>query len=198
MKNYEQKDRIVAEALDLFAARGYAAASIKMLAERIGVAGPSLYNHFRSKPQLMAHMLPRLDKTYDKYSVTEDELDISSASDLAELLRNHAGVLFGVRTIRNMRRFFSIEQGVNADIRDRYLAYRERCVTGFGRKIAEHLIKRGFAGNDLDAEIAGRIIMSPVMGYIRDADQGLLTEENMMQNISMHALLVWKNFFSRS
>ncbi len=46
------KARIEAEALKLFAAKGYDAASIRDLAEAVGVAEGTLYRHFRSKEDL--------------------------------------------------------------------------------------------------------------------------------------------------
>jgi AcrR family transcriptional regulator len=46
-------------ALELFAERGYAAASIDEIARRSGVSAPILYDHFASKPDLHARLLER-------------------------------------------------------------------------------------------------------------------------------------------
>ncbi|MEU6219729.1 TetR/AcrR family transcriptional regulator [Streptomyces sp. NPDC047022] len=46
-------DRIVATARDLVDAEGLAAVSTRRLAAELGVSGPSLYNHFRTKDQIL-------------------------------------------------------------------------------------------------------------------------------------------------
>lgn len=47
------RERIVAAALDLVDAEGLAALSTRRLAAVLGVSGPSLYNHFATKEQLL-------------------------------------------------------------------------------------------------------------------------------------------------
>jgi AcrR family transcriptional regulator len=46
-------DRIVAAARDLVDAEGLAAVSTRRLAAELGVSGPSLYNHFRTKDEIL-------------------------------------------------------------------------------------------------------------------------------------------------
>ncbi|MFC9674261.1 TetR/AcrR family transcriptional regulator [Streptomyces sp. NPDC056949] len=47
------RDRIVTAALSLVDAEGLAAVSTRRLAAELGVSGPSLYNHFRTKDQIL-------------------------------------------------------------------------------------------------------------------------------------------------
>jgi AcrR family transcriptional regulator len=47
------RDKIVAAALDLIDAEGLAALSTRRLAAELGVRGPSLYNHFPAKDELL-------------------------------------------------------------------------------------------------------------------------------------------------
>lgn len=53
-------DRILDVAENLFAAKGYKAASLIELAEQVGIRPPSLYNHFRNKESLYKAVLERL------------------------------------------------------------------------------------------------------------------------------------------
>ena len=47
------RDRILAEALDLFAQSGYGGASMRELARRVGIRESSLYNHFPGKAAIL-------------------------------------------------------------------------------------------------------------------------------------------------
>lgn len=73
---------MLAEALRLLAERGYAGASLRELARRLGIRQPSLYHYFRSKEELVSQVL-------DYYGVggagmmVEGELHIPE--DVAEL-----------------------------------------------------------------------------------------------------------------
>ncbi|MBX7192771.1 MAG: TetR/AcrR family transcriptional regulator [Sandaracinaceae bacterium] len=48
---------VLAQALRLFAERGYAGASLRELARRLGIQQPSLYHYFRSKDELVEQVL---------------------------------------------------------------------------------------------------------------------------------------------
>ncbi|TKK70752.1 TetR/AcrR family transcriptional regulator [Ilyomonas limi] len=52
-KDISRKDVIVQAAANLFLEKGYKAASMRDLAERVGVEAASLYNHIRSKTELL-------------------------------------------------------------------------------------------------------------------------------------------------
>ncbi len=51
---------ILREALRLFAERGYAGASLRELARRVGMKQPSLYHYFKSKDELVEQLLEHM------------------------------------------------------------------------------------------------------------------------------------------
>jgi AcrR family transcriptional regulator len=53
------RERILAEAAELFAARGYGATSTRDIAEAVGVRQPSLFHHFASKAAILTELLDR-------------------------------------------------------------------------------------------------------------------------------------------
>ncbi len=53
-------ERILDAAEQVFAERGFDGASLGDVADRVGIRGPSLYNHFRNKRELYAAVLGRL------------------------------------------------------------------------------------------------------------------------------------------
>ena len=52
-QNVTKKDTIVATAATLFREKGYAASSMRDLAEKVGVEAASLYNHIKSKSEIL-------------------------------------------------------------------------------------------------------------------------------------------------
>ncbi len=53
-------ERILDAAEQIFAEQGFDGASLGDVADRVGIRGPSLYNHFRNKRELYAAVLSRL------------------------------------------------------------------------------------------------------------------------------------------
>lgn len=54
------REQILLAAQDLFASQGYAATTIKQVAERVGIQGPAIYKHFDSKRALFEEVLEGL------------------------------------------------------------------------------------------------------------------------------------------
>ncbi|WP_328497335.1 TetR/AcrR family transcriptional regulator [Streptomyces sp. NBC_00414] len=71
-------DRIVAAARTLVDAEGLAAVSTRRLAAELGVSGPSLYNHFRTKDQILEAVADSVSAQVD-LSMFEDGRDWRTA-----------------------------------------------------------------------------------------------------------------------
>jgi len=54
-----RKEQILASAAELFAERGYAAVGVDTIAAQVGVTGPAIYRHYRTKEDLLATLLER-------------------------------------------------------------------------------------------------------------------------------------------
>jgi AcrR family transcriptional regulator len=54
------KDDIYEAALEVFAAKGYSAASLDMIAAKVGIKKPSLYNHYKNKEAILEVIYARL------------------------------------------------------------------------------------------------------------------------------------------
>jgi AcrR family transcriptional regulator len=83
----DTRSRIIETARELFTAQTYRAASMRDIAERVGITKPSLYHHFRSKSELLASLVgPPID---------ELEAVIGAASSRAEPEEVRRAVLEG-------------------------------------------------------------------------------------------------------
>jgi AcrR family transcriptional regulator len=87
--NTSRKDIIVEKAANLFKEKGYKAASMRDLAEVVGVEAASLYNHIKSKSELL-HVIC-LDVA-NRFTNTIDEIEaenIPAREKIEKLLRFH-------------------------------------------------------------------------------------------------------------
>jgi len=60
MSEHNMKEKILVAASESFAARGFEATSLQMLADAVGIKKPSLLYHFRNKEEVRAEVLARL------------------------------------------------------------------------------------------------------------------------------------------
>jgi AcrR family transcriptional regulator len=88
-KNISRKDVIVSKAATLFREKGYKAASMRDLAEAVGVEAASLYNHIKSKSELLHELV---FSVANKFVLKLDEIEsesISSLDKMEKILRFH-------------------------------------------------------------------------------------------------------------
>ena len=58
------KQRIMKEALTLFAEKGYNDVYVSDIAQAVGIKAPSLYKHFKSKQEIFDAILEELKRSY--------------------------------------------------------------------------------------------------------------------------------------
>jgi AcrR family transcriptional regulator len=63
-KNISKKEVIVQHAANLFKTQSYSAASMRELAEMVGVEAPSLYNHIGSKSELLQEICSKVGNEF--------------------------------------------------------------------------------------------------------------------------------------
>ena len=88
-KNLSRKDVIVSKAASLFREKGFKAASMRDLAEAVGVEAASLYNHIKSKSELLHELV---FSVANKFVLKLDEIEsesISSLQKMEKILRFH-------------------------------------------------------------------------------------------------------------
>jgi AcrR family transcriptional regulator len=83
------KEMILTNAAELFRKKGFAAASVRELAESLGIEAPSLYNHIGSKAELLQEICFDVAKDYTMHM---DEVIVSkknAAQKTADIIRFH-------------------------------------------------------------------------------------------------------------
>lgn len=69
------REKILAAALDLFAQQGFSATSIRQIAQQVGVRESSIYNHFRSKDEILRTVLSSYGFGFVKTILEKDYLN---------------------------------------------------------------------------------------------------------------------------
>ena len=81
-KNGSRKDVIVSKAATLFREKGYKAASMRDLAEAVGVEAASLYNHIKSKSELLHELVFNVA---NRFVLKMDEIESEPISSLQKM-----------------------------------------------------------------------------------------------------------------
>lgn len=83
------KDKILTNAAELFRKKGFAAASVRELAEALGIEAPSLYNHIGSKAELLQEICFEVAKDYTAHMDKVIASKKNAAEKIAEIIRFH-------------------------------------------------------------------------------------------------------------
>ena len=81
------RERVREAALELFGEKGYDGASMNELAERVGIAKPSLYNYYRSKEELLLDLVEQGMEIWSVACMAPFERAASFERQLADHLR---------------------------------------------------------------------------------------------------------------
>ena len=65
MEEKNTRELIMQEALDLFAAKGYAAVSMRDIAAAVGIRASSIYHHFSGKQELFEALIQKANGVKD-------------------------------------------------------------------------------------------------------------------------------------
>ena len=104
------KEKILLAALDLAAKEGLGAVSMSMIADKVGIRKPSLYNHFTSKEELTEAMYAYLrDAAKKKESPTPSEYEkLFQMSSAYDILKTATNAYRKMTLDPNMRTFYKV------------------------------------------------------------------------------------------
>ena len=153
-----RREEIIKEAALLFKAKGYGAASMRDLAERIGLEAASLYNHIKSKEEILKEIC---FETAKKYVVQLDVIEKNDASvieQLKALLRLH------ISMITDCKEEVFVCNNEYKHLTEPYLSEFQEIRRGYEKRFLT-IIEKGIANKELkniDPNIALYTLLSAV------------------------------------
>lgn len=131
MEQLPTKKRIIKEALNLFAQKGYEAVSVARIAEAVGIKAPSLYKHFKSKQDIFNAILLEMDNRYEKQAAsmqingTQPHMDMNmflniGEEQLVEMGKELFLYFLHDEYISKFRRMLTVEQYHNEELSNLY------------------------------------------------------------------------------
>lgn len=92
-KSISRKEQIEKEAARLFREKGYTAASMRDLAQRVGIEAGSLYSHFKSKESILQKICFDMANSFFESLDAIENLGLDAEKQLRNAIRAHLDVL---------------------------------------------------------------------------------------------------------
>ncbi|MDB5269165.1 MAG: hypothetical protein JWP58_2205 [Hymenobacter sp.] len=92
-KKLNKRQIILDEAAKLFKLKGFGGTSMRDLAGEVGMEAASMYNHIKSKDEILEHLCFHVSNTYIAQLAEVEQMPGSNGDKLKELLRRHINLM---------------------------------------------------------------------------------------------------------
>ena len=181
------KERILEEALTLFAQYGYDGTGVDLIAKRVGIKGPSLYKHFKGKEDILNALIDNAEVRYEDYFGSEKHIGKIPQSK-EEFIRTTMGrIAFTMKDpmIQKIRKFLVQEQFRNDRLAEINTRHQLEGVQRMYTIIIEAMMDKGLFDKD-DPELLATELVSPVVLWIAKADRQPQYEQEIIKSIEEH------------
>ena len=181
------KQRILDEALTLFAEKGYDGTGVDLIAERVGIKGPSLYKHYKGKEEILNALIDVAEERYDEMFGSEKNIG-KIPKDREEFIKlTMERVSFTMRDpmIRKIRMLLVQEQFRNERISEVTTRHQLDGIQRMFAKIIKGMMDEGIVKND-DSELLAVELTAPAVLQIARSDRQPQYEEECMEYIEKH------------
>lgn len=159
-KNETKKDVIIEKASALFKLKGFAAASMRELAEAVGVEAPSLYNHIGSKRELLEAICLKIANEFTAQLNEAEHVKSGIIPIIENIIRFHISMMlekYNEVYVAN-HEWKHLEEPFLSDFLQQRRSYEKRLVQLIEKGIASKEIK------DLNPYVVVLNILSAVRG----------------------------------
>lgn len=115
-KKISKREIILSEAAKLFREKGFGGATMRDLAERVGIEAASMYNHIRSKDEILEEICFGIGRKYDEQLSVIDKTKISYPEKIEAIIAFHIQMIIedgnAVSVLNNDWKFLNSEKMV--------------------------------------------------------------------------------------
>ena len=181
------KDRILDEALTLFAENGYDGTGVEQIAEKVGIKAPSLYKHFKCKEDIMNALIDAAEAHYEaSFGSAEHTGKLPESKE--EFIQSTLGKVSCTihdPMIRKIRKFLVQEQFRNERLAEITTRHQLDGLQGMYTKIISGMMEKGLFRED-DPALLATEVTAPVVLLISKADRQPQYEKEIMESIEKH------------
>ena len=181
------KQRILDEALTLFAENGYDGTGVDLIAERVGIKGPSLYKHYKGKEEILNALIDAAEERYEEYFGSEKNIGKLPQGREEFIKVTMERISFTMRdpVIRKTRMLLVQEQFRNERISEVTTRHQLDGIQRMFAKIIKGMMDEGIVKND-DPELLAVELTAPAVLQIARSDRQPQYEEECMEYIEKH------------
>lgn len=190
------KQKILKEALNLFAEKGYHAVYVGDIAEAVGIKAPSLYKHYKSKQDIFNAILEEMKKSYDqqaaalKMNGNDADADASIFSAVSEDQLVQMGLKLFTYFLHDdyaskFRKMLTIEQFHDADLSSLYQKQYIDDPLSYQAAIFSLLSANGYLSQD-NINIMALHFYAPIYMLLTVCDRQPEREKEILQLIEQH------------
>lgn len=111
-----KRELIISEAAKLFREKGFGGSSMRDLAEKVGIEAASIYNHIRSKDEILEEICFGIGRKYDEQLTEIDQTKISYPEKIEAIIAFHIQMIIedgnAVSVLNNDWKFLNKEKMV--------------------------------------------------------------------------------------
>lgn len=181
------RNRILDEALTLFAENGYDGTGVEQIAEMVGIKAPSLYKHFKGKEDILNALIDMAEARYEEFFGSDRHIGKLPESK-EEFVRNaiqRVSFTMNDPMIKRIRKFLVREQFRNERFAEITTKHQLSGVQGLYTKIIEAMMEKGLFKKD-DPELLATEVTAPAALRISQADRQPQCAQECMENIERH------------
>ena len=181
------KERILEEALTLFAERGYDGVGIDGIAERVGIKGPSVYKHFKGKEEILNALIDRAESHYDEFFGSEEHIGNIPKNKEEFISMTMKRISFTMKDpmIKKIRKLLVQEQFRNERISEVTTKHQLDVIQKMFAKIIKGMMDEGIVVKD-DPKLLAVELTAPAVLQIARSDRQPQCEKECMEYIEKH------------
>lgn len=155
--NLTRKEQVIRSAAELFREKGYAASSMRDLAQKLGIEAASLYSHIKSKEEILRQLCFDMAAEFRKSLQEVEKLNVSSSEKLKLGIIGHIQVM--AKDLTASAVFMNEHRHLSQPYLRDFLLLRINYINRF-KAIIEEGARQGEFKDDIDKKLAVMTLFS--------------------------------------